>query len=223
MSLTYAQIDSLTDALLDNAKALIFEAETLNNVLAYARAFALAHLAREEISKCGILHAAGTRMLAGVPVDWKKTMRRLRDHKAKLELESVQQLLLVGDLEKLGAIPNIVEHRNDLKNASIYVGITDGKAVSPSEVVTARQAVRTIELAKFALDAELRIRITCGAFVNRIPGPIPGLANLDQLTAEQMNTLLESVGPQYKRMLQHILFEDKPVGSESSQNSESEP
>jgi hypothetical protein len=34
MALNYAQIDSLTQALLQNAKALIFEAETLNNIVA---------------------------------------------------------------------------------------------------------------------------------------------------------------------------------------------
>lgn len=204
MTLHYAQIDSLIDSLLDNAKTLIFEAETLNNVSAYARAFALAHLAREEISKCGILHAAGTRLLAGIEVDWKKTMRRLRDHKAKLELETVNQFLLMGAASKMGAIPDIVEHRNDRKNAAIYVGLVDGKAVLPSQVFTENQAVRTIELAKLALETEEKIRVTVGPFTARTPGPIPGLPDLNQLTPEQMRELTERVGPSYKLILQKL-------------------
>jgi AbiV family abortive infection protein len=221
MTLNYAQIDSLIKSLLDNAKALIFEAETLNSVSAHARAFALAHLAREEISKCGILHAAGTRLLAGIQVDWKKTMRRLRDHKAKLELETVNQFLLVGAASKMGAIPDIVEHRNDRKNAAIYVGLIDGKAVLPSQVFTENQATRTIELAKFALETEEKIRVTVGPFVTRTPGPIPGLPDLNQLTPEQMKELIERVGPSYQLILQK-LFATQTV-SASNQDTVAEP
>ncbi|USX20941.1 AbiV family abortive infection protein [Oxalobacteraceae bacterium OTU3REALA1] len=220
MTLNYAQIDSLIESLLDNAKALIFEAETLNSVSAYARAFALAHLAREEISKCGILHAAGTRLLAGIEVDWKKTMRRLRDHKAKLELETVNQFLFVGAESKLAAVPSIVEHRNDRKNAAIYVGLINGKAVLPSQVFTENQAARTIELAKFALETEEKIRLTVGQFVARTPGPIRGLPDLNQLTPEQMKELIERVGPSYKLILQK-LFATQTVTS--NQDAVAEP
>lgn len=209
MSLNYAQIDSLIDALLVNARALVFEAEILHGVSAFARAFALSHLAREELSKCGILHAAGARMLAEIPVDWKTIMRRVRDHKSKLEQETLFQFLLIGETSQLEKIPEIVDYRNDRKNASIYVGITDGRARLPSDLVSDFQAARTIELAKLSLEIEEKIRATMGPFVNRTPGAILGISDFGQMTRDQMRLMLESMGPLYKQVLEHLLLPDE--------------
>jgi hypothetical protein len=79
-----------------------------------------------------------------------------------------------------------------------------GKVVLPSQVFTENQAARTIALAKFALETEEKIRVTVGLFVNRTPGPIPGLPDLNQLTSAQMRELIERVGPSSKLILQRL-------------------
>ena len=72
----------------------------------------------------------------------------------------------------------LLSTENDRKNAAIYVGRVDGKAVPPSQVFTENQAARTIELAKFALESEEKIRVMVGPFLSRTPGPIIGRLNL---------------------------------------------
>lgn len=71
MSLSLKHIDDYIHALLTNAESLIEEAAILFQNSFYARAFTLSHIAREELSKCLMLHAAGVKKLAGHPVDEK--------------------------------------------------------------------------------------------------------------------------------------------------------
>ena len=128
MSLSKPQIDASIEALTNNAKNLIFEAGVLFEVKAFARAFTLAHLAREELAKCGILHSVGTRLLAKIPVDWKKTIKRLRVHESKLQYDVLNMAMRIQAKDNvLGEdvskrIGSIVSHRNALKNNSLYVG-----------------------------------------------------------------------------------------------------
>lgn len=219
MSLSLEQIDTMTESLVKNASELISESETLCRVAAYARAFALAHLAREEIAKCGILHAAGTRMLAGIQVDWKKTMRRLRDHKAKLELETVQQLMLMSGEQsqvpsfQLSAVSSAVEYRNDRKNAALYVGFEEGRSLLPSEAFSEHQARRTIELAKFSLHEQVKISQLLGAFKSRPALTIPGLAELEKLTASQQEAFIKEFGPVYSEIVKKLLSEQPALNT----------
>lgn len=209
MSLTYTQIDSLTDAFTENARALIFEAQTLQNVASFARAFSLAHLAREELAKCTILYAAGMRMLAGTDVDWAKTMRRLRSHKAKLEVEIVGQLMLLGWNEKLGAVLNMADYRNNRKNASLYVEIKDGKAVRPADVVTENQAFRTIELAKFALEFQMKTRDVSGLFANRTPETMQEISKIVSMSHEQLKAAAKVIAPMHQVVVALLMSENQ--------------
>jgi len=82
--LTLQQLDTGIEAAVANAASLIEEAELLFRSNFHARAYTLAHIAREELAKVTMFYAAGLRMLAGKAVDWKKLHKRLRDHNSKL-------------------------------------------------------------------------------------------------------------------------------------------
>jgi AbiV family abortive infection protein len=155
MSLSLEQLDKGIDLLIRNAEQLVGEAKALFDLGANARAFALAHLAREELAKATILQAAGLRILARQEVDWKSLMRRLRDHKAKLRMEILENALLlkgqgISDFDAILTVKGlaaVADFRNDLKNVAIYVGFDDNKFVLPSDQINADNAGRTIELA----------------------------------------------------------------------------
>lgn len=163
MTLSLTQIDDGIAALVINAEELIEEARALHERKSHARAFALAHLAREEISKANMLHATGARILAGQPVDWKRLMQRLKDHKAKLRQEIAAQAMSMlsaanPDVSKMARYMLTSEGadafsstRNDQKNAALYVGFIDGKFILPHDTRSERQSWRTIELAADAL------------------------------------------------------------------------
>jgi AbiV family abortive infection protein len=201
MSLNISQIDTYISALIENARELIKESEILFNSNAYARSYTLAHIAREEISKCKILYAAGRRLISGVEVDWKLTMRRLRDHKAKLRQETVHNSFLValaGDKELLGQMLSAVEYssvkRNDDKNNSLYVGIdSDGKITNPTQIITRDLAERTIKLAKYAFDEEFTFQTKMGRLADMDVDSIPNIKFIDKLSAEQKYKLFKSM------------------------------
>jgi AbiV family abortive infection protein len=192
VSLTLAQIDEGMEALADNAGELIAEARLLHEAKAFPRAFALAHLAREELSKAQMLYAAGIRVLAKHPVDWKKLQRRLRDHKEKLRLEIVGQALLMkgsGDADMTAAADALLsrghahaltEKRNDDKNAALYVGLVDGKFIRPRETRTESQSWRTIELASSSHKDLTFVRTKSGPLAMRSIGSIQ-MPNFDDL------------------------------------------
>lgn len=174
MSLSLSQIDQGIDVLLDNATALIAESDVLLSIGAYARAFALSHLAREELSRVTMLEAAAIRILAGHPVDWKRLMVRLKDHKSKLKQEVIENALFLkgAGLDDTAdtafqLAQGIANRRNELKNASLYVGLVDGRFTRPSELVSEHVARRTWELAALSLDLQRKIRSASPSYERR--------------------------------------------------------
>lgn len=216
MSLTLKQIDSYIQALLDNAEELILEADTLYGANLYPRSFALAHFAREELSKCIILHATGCRIWSGMEIDWKRTMKRLRDHKSKLRLETVQNSLFaaaMGEPDKSELMAKNVEsfanYRNYKKNSSLYVGISGGIVTRPSETVSKNQAFRTIQLAKASLEQEKGLWEATGSFASRKPGSEKNLTEFTSLRPEQTIEAIKQFAPKYKIFLDSISSDKK--------------
>lgn len=197
MSLSLQQIDEGIDALLVNASQLVNEARALLSIHGYARAFALAHLAREELSKVVMLHAAAIRLLAEHPVDWKRLMTRLRDHKAKLKLEQVENALLLQGLtddpahERLlaTAVP-AAEYRNDQKNASLYVGFEEGRFSIPADQFNEHKASRTVRLAELRLQELQFDRERLARYSEREIGSLRGMKNFDQLSPAELREVL---------------------------------
>lgn len=211
MALSLKKIDSYILALLGNAEELIIEAQTLYDANLYPRAFTLAHFAREELSKCLILHSTGCQILSGAEVDWKTTMKRLSDHKSKLRLETVQNSLFVaamGANEKSELMTFNVEafanYRNKRKNASIYVGVDEGAITRPSESISKDQAFRTIRLAMASLAQEKKLWEIIGPFGSKKPGSEKSLKDLKSLTAEQLIETLLEIAPKYRQFLEIV-------------------
>jgi AbiV family abortive infection protein len=199
MSFSLKQIDDYILALTTNAESLIHEASILFKHQAFARAFALSHLAREELSKCLMLQAAGIKLLAGHPVDYKKLLKRLRDHKAKLAAEHVQNSVMVtavGGLEQgremLEVAMSLTTHRNNRKNASLYVGFENETVTQPSDQFTEHQAARNISLAADALAQRKKMLDLMGHFSERDPIEMIRIEPGD-INRENLESLLENM------------------------------
>ena len=77
------EIDLAREKVFENAQALVEDAEILFSNHRYARAYALAHLACEELAKLPMLVTAGLELACGRRVDWKKLDKRFRSHSEK--------------------------------------------------------------------------------------------------------------------------------------------
>ncbi|ELA7385321.1 AbiV family abortive infection protein [Vibrio alginolyticus] len=199
MSLNINQIDDYMKALVTNAKGLIRESELLFKKKAYARSYTLSHIAREEIAKCQILYAAGRRVLAGIDVDWKQTMRRLREHKSKLDQETVNNAawcFIAGSEQAYNDAMKSVkissELRNDYKNNSLYVGVTnDGKILCPDSVIDEVRAQRNLELARFALIDEVNLQAKLGNLSKMNPKQLADISKVDSMTETEYKAVLQ--------------------------------
>lgn len=207
MPLSLKHIDDYIHALLTNAESLIEEAAILFQNGFYARAFTLSHIAREELSKCLMLHSAGVKKLAEHPVDEKKLMARLRDHKAKLTAEHVQTSVIIAALgatnhgiELLQSSSILTEHRNNRKNTSLYVGLKDEVVSTPTEQFSSEQASRNIALATDALTYQKNSNKLMGKLSERKPISIPRIEPGD-INIESMTELLEELAKAMKPII----------------------
>src|SRR5438094_4326761 len=89
--LTVEEIEDARIKVRENAHELLDEAELLLSNEKYARAYALAHLASEEMAKLPMLVSTAMNLLRGVEVDWKKFTSRFQKHETKI------QGILIGD------------------------------------------------------------------------------------------------------------------------------
>lgn len=208
--LNLAQIDQGIEAILSNAEGLVSEARTLFSMEAFARTFSLAHLAREEISKVGMLQSTAIRLLAEHPVNWKKLMTRLRDHKAKLYLEHVENSLLIqgssDDPEAkspLNLAGPVVEFRNSQKNDSLYVGIENGKFITPASRFNSKKAERTLKLAEIRLREQRFYQGYLGPYADRQIGCLRYMPNIDQLSPEEIYARAPEVAKLFSSLALH--------------------
>jgi AbiV family abortive infection protein len=148
-----------------NAKSLIEEAKMLLIAKKYARAYALAQLAIEEVGKSTFLCRAILDYYMGINIDakyfdnlgFRKHQEKTR-HSLKAELFAIWMFEkshgqktdlrngLIEDFEK-------VEDYNNLKNNSLYVGITDDSFVSPLEIISDEMANYLVGKAELRLAA----------------------------------------------------------------------
>lgn len=108
----------------------------------YARAYALAHLASEEMSKIPMLVRAGLEAQTDPGFDWRDVARRLQSHKVKLRGAAVWDYFLGPDVEgdadlrRLAGQLDGIDASNDLKNQSLYSGLVGDTFVSPLESIS---------------------------------------------------------------------------------------
>lgn len=211
MSFSLAQIDEAIDALLANAQGLSEEARLLLNATRYARAFALAHLAREEMSKAVMLQSTAVRILAQQPIQWKRLMVRLRDHKSKLKLEIVESALLLKGLgitepsldAVLASTKAAADYRNDQKNDSLYVGFKEGKFTSPGDLFTEHKASRTVQLAEARLEQLMFGRTIVPKYAARKIGSLSDMPNYDEMKPEEWSGQLDQTALLYSALALH--------------------
>ena len=222
MTWSIEQIDSYIEGLIVNAEQLISESRLLLDGNAYARSFSLAHFAREELAKVGMLEAAGTRLLAGHKVDFRKLSKRLTDHKEKLRSESAETMImaagagisdLADDIAKFGS--HMVNYRNDNKNSSLYVGITDGVVTRPHALFSREKAERTLKLAEFSLKEHRAVRNILGPYAQRDPISIP---EVDPATMDLSSLDIAALG-RLKLQLLSIAESQSKIAEESEKSS----
>jgi AbiV family abortive infection protein len=170
--LTLEQLDVGIEAAISNAESLIQEAALLLQNGFHARAYTLAHIAREEMAKVTMFYATGLRMLGGIPVDWAKLQKRLRDHGSKLSSDALLTFLTTpGASESLRLETMLagVKVRNEWKNDSLYIVLKGGNFKTPSEIISPIKASRTIEIARFTLLDAKELLSANGKLANRRP------------------------------------------------------
>lgn len=155
--MTLQEITEARRKILSNAEGLIEEAEILFAHKKYPRAFALAHLACEELAKLPILNTATLNILIGETNNWLRINRRLVSHTEKLRVSVGMDYMWdevhpddsdVHQYEKdLRAIPEF----NSFKNGSLYSGFFQDEFVQPSELIEEGLSQNMIRLANSRL------------------------------------------------------------------------
>lgn len=122
--LTLDQIDEAPHLILENARALLEESKILADKRHFARSYALAHIAGEEVVKLDALVEAAILLADKKPVDWQSVDRRLRLHTQKIRaiFEPVLRASSFDVAAKGMALDRLVAGINDLKNYALYVG-----------------------------------------------------------------------------------------------------
>ncbi len=153
-ALSIPQVLSAFSKALENAQELIEDAELLLENNRYPRAFALAHLASEELIKSQLLFPVALVLARDRPVDWKKIHRVLRNHQVKIEgiilLDFVFEPPSDGiyQASKLSQRMRAVRDINNRKNYSLYASQVDHEYFKPSELIDDQAAIACVSDAR---------------------------------------------------------------------------
>ena len=159
--LSIDELHGLRLRIFDNAESLHKEAKVLLDAGFHARAYLLAHFACEELGKLPIIVGIVGSLMKNEVVDWNKAMKRLRDHKSKVDSDDFHQyvfgreldLLADSDLEWLKEARAKATQRVELKNNATYVDVSGTSVVSPMDAITSDDATKMIERAFDSLRA----------------------------------------------------------------------
>ena len=133
MTSKQAQTVALVQALLQNARNLVSDARLLFENDRYARAYALAALAGEELAKAGITLDT---LLGESDVNDREFRRNWSDHKEKLAGLSAYRLAFLDDLEGLRVeeLSREVETTAGRKMDAMYVDLRNGQLITPESL-----------------------------------------------------------------------------------------
>jgi AbiV family abortive infection protein len=159
--LSIEQLHRLRLQIFDNAESLHKESRLLFDAGLYARSYLLAYFACEELGKLPIIVGVVGAMMKKEPVDWSRTLKRLRDHKSKVDSDDFHQyvfgkeldLLKDADIKWLDEARANASRRVVLKNNSTYVDVVGETIISPLQAITKEDAATMIERAFESLRA----------------------------------------------------------------------
>lgn len=155
---------------IENAKALIDDAELLMDNGRIARTFVISQLASEEIGKAFILYNLYMALkIDGIPIDHKKIRKAFYDHKSKTFEATMADFMIVSE-KKLtdedekkaieGLCKEIIKGReeyNTLKNRGLYISFEDGKFIKPEDSISHSEASASLTKAKERYNMTLKI------------------------------------------------------------------
>ncbi|SFN51506.1 abortive infection protein, AbiV family [Pseudomonas sp. NFACC24-1] len=162
--MTIDQLHQLRLDVFENAESLHKEARLLLEHGFFARAYLLAYFCCEELGKLPMIVGAVGGLQSGDTVDWKKVMKRFRDHKAKVDSDDVHHYMFGidldlendSDLKWLAEARELSHGRVVLKNKSTYVDVQNGRAVLPLKEINFEHASKMLERAFESLCAHWR-------------------------------------------------------------------
>lgn len=178
--------------MLRNAVSLLRDARLLFKRRRYPRAYALSHLASEEMSKLPMLVRAGLESQVSQEYNWRKLEDRLHSHKSKLKSGLVLDFLLDPELSADMALRRLfegldeIDATNDLKNQSLYSGVIGDVFLAPHDVLSAETAREMIERSTRRLSAYLAAEsVTRGSVLRATPERLASIKSLlDRLRNE---------------------------------------
>lgn len=152
--LSITQIFAASTKIMENAQELVEEAALLLEHNRNARAFALAHLASEELVKFNLLLPVALELARDHRIDWKKADRLLRNHEVKIRGAILLDFLReppqggVYQASELSQRMSASGTLNDMKNLSLYTSLIDYDFVKPSECIDAQTATACVSYAR---------------------------------------------------------------------------
>jgi AbiV family abortive infection protein len=141
----------------ENAAELIGDAELLLAHGRAPRAYALAHLASEEIAKALILASVASHVRLGASPDLTELKRRLFDHQEKFVMQSALEMLRIrpamdkATVERIGeAFEDDVKHvraHERMKQRSLYVDVQGRRFTTPRASISVERARALVSMA----------------------------------------------------------------------------
>jgi AbiV family abortive infection protein len=176
--MTIPQLQALQDAVLQNAKSLIADAEFLAENIRHERAFSLAVLACEELAKSPLLSQACIQLTIGDTVDWNELGRFMRMHDQKLTLMALVDSITAVQSRQMRTL--FMQHRggkvirrkpkeiNIAKQDGFYVDINDdGTPKMPSQTIRPKDVFEVLQLANKAYEMLSEAVVEGRAFIAR--------------------------------------------------------
>ncbi len=152
--LSINQIFSASSEIMENAQDLIEEAELLLKNNKYARAFALAHLASEELVKFNLLIPVAVELARDHSVNWNEIGSRLTNHHVKIRGAILLDFIRnppqdgVYQTSALSQQMSTSKKLNDMKNYSLYTSQIGQEFFKPSELIDDQTAMACVSHAR---------------------------------------------------------------------------
>ncbi len=193
--LSINQIFSALTKIIENAQELVEDAELLLENNRYARAFALAHLASEELVKFQFLLPVASELARNHNVNWKEINKGLRDHRVKIGGAILLNFMFeppqggVYQASELLQQMSTLKDKNDMKNFSLYASQNGHDYFKPSELIDEQAAVACVSRAR---ELFMRFRMVYSALFALTGMTEEGLRQFIEMP--EFQTLLHTLG-----------------------------